>query len=43
MKGFSSKRIALRLDVIGTDDMLFANTSVQLSTRKVCRLGQRRG
>ena len=40
VKGFSSKRIALRLDVIGPDDKLFAGASVQLSTRKVCRLGQ---
>ena len=40
MKRFTSKRIALRVDVIGPENILFAGTYVQLSARKFFRLGQ---
>ena len=40
MKGFSSKRIALKADVIGPENVLFAGASVQLSARKFDSLGQ---
>ena len=40
MKGFSSKRIALKLDVIGPENILYAGASVHLSAREFYRLGQ---
>jgi len=41
VKGFSSKRIALKADVItGPENVLFAGVSVHLSARKFYRLGQ---
>ena len=39
MKGFSSKLIALEVDVIGPEIKLFAGASVRLSARKFYRLG----
>ena len=53
MKGLSSKRIALKADVIGPENILFENilfenilfagASLHLSACKCYRLGQRRG
>ena len=41
MKGFSSKRIALKVDVLQDREiLLFADASVHLSSRKFYRLGQ---
>ena len=40
VKGFSSKRLALKVDVIGPENVLFACASVKLSTRKFYRLRQ---
>ena len=40
MKGFSSEHIALKIDVIGPENMLFAGASVHLSAQKFYRLGQ---
>ena len=40
VKGFASKRIALKLDVIGPENILFAGASVHLSARKLYVLGQ---
>ena len=39
MKGFSSKHIALKVDVIGAENVLFACASVYLSAWKFYRLG----
>ena len=44
MKGFSSKLIALKVDVLHDRKIiLFAGASVHLSARKFYRLGQRKG
>ena len=43
VKGFSSKQIALKVDVTGAENILFAGASVHLSARKFYRLGQWRG
>ena len=43
VKGFSSKRIALKVDVIGQETTLFTGTSLHLSAWKVYRPGQWRG
>ena len=43
VKGLSSKRIALKVDVIGLENILFAGASVYHSARKLYRLGQRMG
>ena len=40
VKGFSSKCIALKVDVIGPKNMLSAGGSVHFSARKCYRLGQ---
>ena len=40
VEGFSSKRIALKIDVIGPENILFAGASVHLSAGKFYRLGQ---
>ena len=43
-EGFSSKRIAMKIDAIGPENTLFAgNMSLHLSARKFYRLGQWRG
>ena len=39
-KELSSKRIALKLDVTGPENILFAGTSLHLSARKFYTLGQ---
>ena len=36
MKGFSSKHITLKVDVIGAENILFAGASVHLSERTSC-------
>jgi len=38
VKGFLSKRIALKIDVTGLENVLFAGASVQLSARNFYRL-----
>ena len=43
VKRFSSKRISLKADVIGPENILFAGASVHLSAQKLYRLGQWRG
>ena len=40
VKGFSSKHIPLKVDVLGAENILFACASVHLSARKFYRLGQ---
>ena len=40
MKGFSSKPIALKIDVTGPENILFAGVSLHLSARKLYRLRQ---
>ena len=40
MKGFASKRVALKTDVIGPKNRLFAGVSVHHSARKCYRLWQ---
>ena len=40
VKGFLSKRIALKIDVIGPENKLFAGASLHHSARKFYRLGQ---
>ena len=42
-KGLSPKRIALNLDAIGPENILFAGASLLLSARTFYTLGQRRG
>ena len=39
MKGSPSKLIALKVDVTGPENILFAGASVQLSAQKFYRLG----
>ena len=39
VKGFSSKRIALKVDVTGPEDTLFAGTSLHLSAPKITGWG----
>ena len=39
MKGFLSKLVALKVDVIGPKNILFVGVSVHLSARKFYRLG----
>ena len=39
MKGISSKGIALEVDVMGPENTLFADMSVQLSAKKFYRTG----
>ena len=39
MKGFSSRLKALKVDVIGPENILFAGESVHLSARTFYRLG----
>ena len=43
VKRSSLKRIALKVDVIGQENLLFAGVSVHLSAQKFYRLGQWRG
>ena len=43
VKGFSSKLKALKVDVMGAENILFAGASLHLSARKYYRLGKRRG
>ena len=43
LKGFLSKRTALKVDVIGAENILFAGASVHLSARKFYMLGQVKG
>ena len=43
VKGFSSKRIALKTDVTGLETILFAGVSLHLSAQKLYWLGQWRG
>jgi len=40
VKGSSPKRIALKVDVTGPENILFAGVSVHHSARKFYRLGQ---
>ena len=40
VKGFSSKRITLKVDVTGPENILFAGASVHLSARKFDRRQQ---
>ena len=40
MKGISSKGIALEVDVMGPENILFAGMSVHLSAKKLYRMGQ---
>ena len=40
VEGLSSNRIALKVDVIGPELILFAGASVHLSARKFYRLGE---
>jgi len=39
VEGLSSQRIALKVDVIEPENILFAGTSLHLSARKLYRLG----
>jgi len=39
-KGFHQKCIALNIDVIGLENILFAGASIHLSAQKFYRLGQ---
>ena len=43
VEGFSSKHTALKVDVTGPENLLFAGVSVRLSAHKCYRLGQWRG
>ena len=40
VKGFSLNHIALKVDVIGPENILFAGASMHLSAQKFYRLGQ---
>ena len=43
MKGFLSKLVALKVDVIGPKNLLFADVSVHLSARKLVQAGEVKG
>ena len=42
-KGFSSKHIALKVDGIGPENLLFAGASAHLSSRKIGQAGAVKG